>query len=247
MRPEVIAQLLEINRAFYAEFAANFHRSRIEPAEGFHVLTQRLPQRPMSMLDVACGNGRLGYFLYQQGQVAEYVGVDFSVPYMRQSAYWQEELAEERVVQEQFRFEAVNMMEAGFLDAFGRFDVVACMSAMHHVPTAARRAELLQEMAAHVRPEGVVLLGNWQFLDSERQRRKLLPWSTVGLTEGDVEAGDHLMSWRRGGFGYRYVTMIDEGQTAELAKSAGLKIVEQFRSDGREGNLNLYTMMRLDR
>lgn len=243
MRPEVIEQLLQINRDFYTTFAANFHRSRIEPADGFHILSEFLPQKPLLVLDVGCGNGRFGYFLHQHGQIAAYTGVDFSVAYMDKAAAWRDLLAVERLPESMFNFEEVNMMAAGFLDRYGRYDVVACLSAMHHIPTFARRQALLRELLQHVKTDGYVIIGNWQLLDSKRQRRKVLDWSTVGLTAADVEAGDYLVSWQRGGFGYRYVNLIDEAQTAALLQGTNARVVRQFRADGREKNLNLYTIL----
>lgn len=243
MRPEVIEQLLQINRDFYAAFAANFHRSRIEPADGFHILSEFLAARPLTVLDVGCGNGRFGYFLHQHGQIGRYVGVDFSPEYLDKAAAWQDLLEVGELPKGMFTFQQVNMMEAGFLDDYGRFEVVACLSAMHHVPTFERRVALLRELAQHVTADGYLIIGNWQFLDSKRQTRKVLDWSEVGLTAADVEAQDYLISWQRGGFGYRYVNLIDEAQTAALVTAAGLTIVEQFRSDGREKNLNLYTIL----
>ncbi|MCA9962203.1 MAG: hypothetical protein KC443_24375, partial [Anaerolineales bacterium] len=58
-----------------------------------------------------------------------------------------------------------------------------------------------------------------------------------------VEPGDYLLTWQRSGFGLRYACHIDAGQTARLAADAELRIVHQFRSDGKEGNLSLYTVL----
>ncbi len=80
-------------------------------------------------------------------------------------------------------------------------------------------------------------------MDSIRQRKKIAGWQEVGVNEEDVEPNDYLLTWRRDGVGYRYVSLIDEGETAELAKAAGLRMLAQFRSDGREGNLNLYCIL----
>jgi hypothetical protein len=52
-------------------------------------------------------------------------------------------------------------------------------------------------------PEGRLLLSNWQFATNSRQRRKQLAWSTAGLEPADVEPGDYLLSWQRGGLGLR--------------------------------------------
>ncbi len=98
-------------------------------------------------------------------------------------------------------------------------------------------------MAARLAPGGRVALANWQFTASERQRRKIRPWSEAGITAADVEEGDYLLSWQRGGYGLRYVALLDESETRRLAAAAGLRVVESFRSDGREGELNLYTVL----
>ena len=78
---------------------------------------------------------------------------------------------------------------------------------------------------------------------SDRQRRKIRPWSEVDIDPALVEAGDYLLSWERGGAGRRYVAHLDESATGELAAAAGLRILDTFLSDGREGDLNLYAIM----
>jgi hypothetical protein len=80
-------------------------------------------------------------------------------------------------------------------------------------------------------------------MDSERQRRKVVDWERAGLTAADVEANDYLLTWRGGGFGLRYVAFVDAAEITALAEAAGLHVEAQFRSDGREGDLNLYTVM----
>jgi hypothetical protein len=121
--------------------------------------------------------------------------------------------------------------------------VVACLAVLQHIPGYTSRLRLLEEMRERLGENGRIFLSTWQFLDSERQVRKLRDWSEIGLTAADVEPNDYLLSWQRDGFGLRYVCAVDVAETAALAKDADLKIVEQFRSDGREGNLNLYTIL----
>ena len=98
-------------------------------------------------------------------------------------------------------------------------------------------------MAGRLLPGGTVILSTWQFLDSPRQRRKIRPWSEAGVAEQAVEAGDHLLTWK-GGEPLRYVRHIDRDEIAALAAAAGLTVVDTFRADGREGNLNLYAALR---
>ena len=88
--------------------------------------------------------------------------------------------------------------------------------------------ELLGEMAGHLSHGGRVITANWQFLRSDRQRRKIRPWSEVNINPAQVEVGDYLLSWERGGTGRRYVAYLDEAATGELAAAAGLTILDHF-------------------
>jgi len=111
------------------------------------------------------------------------------------------------------------------------------------LPAFETRAAFLGELASHLSPTGRIFLSNWQFLSSDRQRKKIVNWQSAGIDEHDLENNDYLISWNRDGYGFRYVHMIDESETDNLAKKAKLRILDQFRDDGREGNLNLYTVL----
>jgi tRNA (uracil-5-)-methyltransferase TRM9 len=237
MTPETAQKLVALNHAFYEQFAEAFHDSRKEPVSGFFRLLGLLPNRPLTVLDVGCGNGRWGFFLAGYGRVASYVGVDNSPSYLAKAV----EAAHGRP--QPFQFVVGDMQQAGFAADLGQFELVICLSALQHVPRKVRRAELVAELGERLAPNGHLVLGNWQFLTSERQRAKLVPWSAVGVCDEEVEEGDCLVRWRRQGEGVRYVAQIDEAQTAELAAHAHLTPVAQFRADGREGNLNLYTVL----
>lgn len=244
MNDAIAQQLLDLNRKFYDTFAGSFDNSRKTPQPGFEQTLHHLPNRPLSVLDIGCGNGRYGHFLGQNGRLSRYLGLDFSVGLLGYASNLERlELWGPTAPTIEIDFQEADMSRIGFSEGLGQFDLVVCLSAMQHIPQRIRRAQLLHEMAEHLAPNGHILLGNWQFLSSERQRRKVLSWEEADLTEGDVERGDYLLSWSRGGYGERYVCHIDEGETNYLADIAGLSITHQFRADGRERNLNLYTMM----
>jgi 2-polyprenyl-3-methyl-5-hydroxy-6-metoxy-1,4-benzoquinol methylase len=135
------------------------------------------------------------------------------------------------------------LSEPNCLQGLGLYDLISCLAAMQHIPGRNRRLQLLREMASHLRPDGRIILSNWQFLESTRQQRKIVEWQQIGLRPEDVEENDYLLTWQRGGTGFRYVCFIDAAETAALASEAGLRCLVQFRSDGREGNLNLYTLL----
>ena len=88
--------------------------------------------------------------------------------------------------------------------------------------------------------EGKFYISVWQFLRSERLRAKILPWDTVDLSDADVDEGDFLLDWRRGGFGTRYAHFYSSEELYQLAAASGFRISESFDSDGEGGNLGHY-------
>jgi SAM-dependent methyltransferase len=233
MREEMIGKLLGLNRDFYRQFAQPFVETRTSPQAGFFRLLDYLPKTEGLLLDVGCGDGRFGRFALEHGLVAGYTGVDFSAE-MLQAAH---------AATKQGDFFQRDLSEPNCLQGLGLYDMISCLAAMQHIPGRNRRLQLLREMASHLRPDGRIILSNWQFLESTRQQRKIVEWQQIGLRPEDVEENDYLLTWQRGGTGFRYVCFIDAAETAALASEAGLRCLVQFRSDGREGNLNLYTLL----
>lgn len=233
MDKTVVERLLALNRDFYRQFADPFVETRARPQEGFFKLLDFLPQSEGHLLDVGCGEGRFGRFTLENGLASRYTGVDFSAE-MLQAA---------RELSESGEFHKRDLSRSNCLAGMGTFELISCLATMQHIPGRQNRLRLLQEMADHLTPDGRIVLSNWQFLDSDRQRRKMTPWQQVGISKKDVEQNDYLLSWQRGGQGYRYVAFIDSDETLALAETAGLRCLVQFRSDGREGDLNLYTIL----
>jgi tRNA (uracil-5-)-methyltransferase TRM9 len=232
MREEIRQQLLAINRAFYSRLALPFARSRSRPQPGWSRLVAHLPEPCPTLLDVGCGEGRFGRFLLEQQRIGRYTGVDFSGELLEQARHTTHGDYYER-----------DLGAPQSLSGLGRYAAIACLSTLQHVPGRAERLLLLRKMAVQLLPAGRLMLANWQFLDNARQRRKVVAWPAVGLTTADVEGNDYLVSWRREGSGLRYVCFIDAAETAAMADESGLVVVDQFRSDGREGDLNLYTIL----
>ena len=65
-------------------------------------------------------------------------------------------------------------------------------------------------------------------------------WERIGLTATDVDAGDYLLDWRRGGEELRYVHQFSEEELSALATESGFEVAETFYSDGEGGRLGLY-------
>lgn len=234
MKESVQRRLADLNREFYRLFARSFADSRSEPQPGFVTLETYLPEKCERLLDVGCGEGRLGRFFLERGSIQHYDGIDASQALL--------DIASARV---EGRFWQRDLLAPRPLDGLGHYACIACLAVLQHIPARENRQRLMGEMAEHLAPDGRLFVSTWQFLDSERQRKKIADWREAGLTPEELEANDYLLTWQRGGRGLRYVNYIDEGELRELARQAGLRIVSVFRADGREGDLNLYGILAL--
>ncbi len=63
---------------------------------------------------------------------------------------------------------------------------------------------------------------------------------TIGLEDGQVDPGDHLLDWRHGGRGLRYVHAFESSELEELAGRAGFRRVRTYHADGQGGRLGRY-------
>jgi tRNA (uracil-5-)-methyltransferase TRM9 len=232
MRPEIVQQLLDLNCQFYQTFAQEFSdtRQRIQP--GVEQILETLPPTA-TLLDLGCGNGALATKLYQSGYIGDYVGLD----------------ASERLVE---IAQGMKLPCAQFLprdlvapdwDAKlpdGPFDFIFCFAVLHHIPSVELRIQLLEKVRGLLAPDGRFILSNWQFLESPRLRARIQPWATIGLSEEDVDEGDYLLDWRRGGKGLRYIHHFKGLELQSLALKAGFQVCGVYTSDGEGSRLGLY-------
>jgi len=252
MDPAVQAQLLALNRRFYEQVAEPFDATRRATPPGKVALAARLlraaqGQGPVTLLDVGCGNGRFAWLLDEQagadGAAIHYTGVDGSATLLDAARRHTQTLR-----QVSARLVQADLATADWLTQVDApdpgFDMAVCLATLHHFPGFDLRARLLRQIASLVKRGGMVALSTWQFFDSARLAGKVLPWETIGLTADAVEPGDALLPWQQDVYAVRYVHQIDAAEVANLAQAAGLSIVDSYRADGKEGNLNLYTLFR---
>lgn len=234
MQPETVTLLTDLNRRFYNRFAETFSASRGATEPGLERALAQV-QTGDRVLDLGCGQGRIAL---QLPPGVAYVGVDYAV----------DMLAVARREAEAAGVDAV-FVTAGLLDSAWEakipapFEWVVLRAVLHHIPGYENRAAILRRAAGVLAPGGRIILANWQFLQIERLRRRLLPWATIGLSAEDVEPGDYLLDWRREGHGHRYVHLVDEAETLRLAEDAGLDVAQLYRADGHTNDLTLYAIL----
>lgn len=218
---------------------------------------ERLPA-DARLLDLGCGNGELWRSLRRGGYYGLYVGLDFS-PELLQVAEFDHysERAEEggesgippTVISqpEGAIFLQTDLSTPDWEEAIQcpSFDVVLAFAVLHHLPGHALRLQVLQKVRRLLALGGRFYHSEWQFLNSPRLRARIQPWTSIGLSESHVDPGDHLLDWRRGGYGLRYVHHFSENELRILAEESGFRIIETFLSDGEGSKLGLYQMWEL--
>jgi 2-polyprenyl-3-methyl-5-hydroxy-6-metoxy-1,4-benzoquinol methylase len=120
------------------------------------------------------------------------------------------------------------------------WSLVTAFAVLHHIPGRDLRLAILKTIHGLLKPEGKFIHSNWQFLNSEKLKARIQPWETVSISSNDVDAGDHLLDWKQGGKGLRYVHHFNEAELWELAQESGFQVKDTFYSDGAGGGLGLY-------
>ena len=235
MNSTVAERLIELNREFYTRFGDSFSatRQRIQP--GVRRVLEML-NGDENILDLGCGNGWFARELANRGHRGSYLGMDFSLPLLRDAEslpknfstkFMEVDLTQLPVISEQ-------------LSVAGHWSLITAFATLHHIPSRELRLKILRTVHQLLKPNGLFIHSNWQFLNSEKLKARIQPWEVAAISQSEVEAGDYLLDWRSGGKGLRYVHHLGEGELSELAEASGFRVIDVFYSDGETGNLGLY-------
>jgi tRNA (uracil-5-)-methyltransferase TRM9 len=235
MDSDTAARLIEINREFYTRFGDSFSATRHRIQPGVRRVLELL-RGDESILDLGCGNGELARELVKRGHRGPYLGVDFSLPLLREAEAQPDGFSAKFLPVDLTRLSAFSDL----LSVEGGWSVITAFAVLHHIPSLEMRLNILRIVHQLLKTDGIFIQSNWQFLNSEKLKARIQPWEVAALSASDVETGDYLLDWRSGGKGLRYVHHFDESELDELAKASGFRIMDTFRSDGERGNLGLY-------
>ena len=131
-------------------------------------------------------------------------------------------------------------------------DCAVSFGFMHHVPTQALRAAVLDALVSQVRPGGLVAVSFWRFMEHEALAAKAYETTAVGLEYLDLkpeslDEGDYLLGWKETEGPYRYChSFISEEIDCLVSAVAGkAKLVARYMADGRSEDLNEYVVLQV--
>jgi len=233
------SRLIELNREFYTRFGDSFSATRHRIQPGVRRVLEML-RGDESILDLGCGNGELARELAKCGHRGSYLGVDFSLPLLREAESQPEGFSAQFMEADLTKLSAFSEQ----LTVTGGWSLVTAFAVLHHIPSYELRSDILKEVYKLLKPEGLFIHSIWQFLNSEKLKARIQPWDGAAVSGLEVDTGDYLLDWRSEGKGLRYVHHFDKSELTELAQATGFEVRETFYSDGETGNLGLYQVWR---
>lgn len=273
-------QLSDLNNRFYRSHAASFSNTRQAPWPGWiRAMGTTLRQieieevnGPIRVLDLACGNMRFENFVASEfpegkkgnglGSVSdsartfEFYGVDScqslvndahshacSVPNLH--------FTECDVLRALMNLDPAETHKALF-DA-PPADLSVCFGFMHHVPGAALRRGVLQELVDATRAGGIVVVSFWQFMNDERLARKARTLTAAvragelcpELNAEQLDPNDYFLDWQSDSSVLRYCHHTTDGEIDRLLGALNCaQEVERYSADGRNNDLNRYVILK---
>jgi tRNA (uracil-5-)-methyltransferase TRM9 len=234
MNSATAEHLLAINREFYSRFGEQFSATRQRLQPGVKKILNSI-QEDVSVLDLGCGNGHFLREISRRGHKAPLLGVDFSLPLLRDAR-------EASTLGVLFREVDLTQLSVNSeqLSVAGGWNIITMFATLHHIPSHEMRLDILKTVRKLLREDGKFILSNWQFLNSAKLRSRIQAWDKVGINESDLDEGDYLLDWRSGGEGLRYAHQFLAEELLGLADQAEMRVIDSFPSDGDGGNLGLY-------
>lgn len=238
MKQETLDLLLNLNRDFYEVYAKSFSSSRFSIQPGIRRL---LPQilHTQNLLDLGCGNGNLAKVLLEEGFSGQYLGIDNSSSLLASAA---KSIPED--LRDRFVFQQMDLpVQLETLSGKPAYDTIASFAVIHHFPVDPYLVRFFDFVEKNLVPNGRFLLSTWQVKNSQRLCDRIQPWSVLGVNHQELSEDDLLLDWRADPNQpphYRYVHHYDAEALKKAGLSTGLKLENEFYSDGKEGDLALY-------
>src|SRR6266508_222068 len=126
MDSKTARRLIELNREFYTRFGDSFSATRHRIQPGVRRVLAML-KGDESILDLGCGNGELARELARRGHHGAYLGVDFSLPLLRDAGAQPDEFSARFLQVDLTQLSAVSDQ----LSVSGGWSVITAFAVLH--------------------------------------------------------------------------------------------------------------------
>lgn len=213
--------LNKLNKEFYLTTQEYFNTSRQFYWDGWKKLLSYLQGENLNVLDLGCGNGRFGKFLAEHKTI-NYTGID-------NNQYLLDRAAENFPGSHLFCYDLTKPWQVK-----GKFDLIALMAVLHHIPTKTARLKILLRAKKLLKSGGILVFTCWHFNKLKRFNQQVIK---------KLINNDYILSWRRGTEAKRYVHLFDDAEIDWLIKNLKMKLIDDFVSDGKQGQGNRYLVL----
>ncbi|MEZ4668953.1 MAG: class I SAM-dependent methyltransferase [Anaerolineae bacterium] len=244
MKLDTIRYLNQLNRNFYDAVADDFDQTRGTAWRGWTRLVPFL-KTPLSVLDIGCGNGRFGVFLWEEMAKISSGSIKTDAPLITYDGIDSSSilLARAQTTLDKLGKLAYHLSQQDIVEnppVVGDYDLVVLLGVLHHIPGYEERQAFIRHLASRVKPGGLLMFTAWRFYEYPRFRERIAQWPD-GVT---VESNDYLLDWRRGTVSLRYCHYTDDAEHDALVAASGLTEILTFRADGQDGAANRYSLLR---
>ncbi|MBI3671569.1 class I SAM-dependent methyltransferase [Candidatus Azambacteria bacterium] len=236
MKQEYAKKLIEKNRQAYDLISQDFDRTRSYLWEGLKPFS-KYAKNGDAVLDFGCGNGRLLNLF--AGKNVSYIGIDASDGLINAAKKKFSGNLPEGI--NGVEFLKVDSLKLPFKD--GSFDSVYSIAALHHIPTEKMRLELLSEFQRTLKPEGKMVLTNWN-LWQKNYRNLILKYAIKKFFgQSGMDLKDVIVPWKdqKGVvMAERYYHAFTKSELKRIVKRSGSDILEIGYFGGKNNNANIY-------
>jgi SAM-dependent methyltransferase len=221
---EGIKEINKLNNDFYKHHLESFNRSR----EGIWQIYNEIPkylESSCTLLDLGCGNGRLGKYLKSMYQNLKYIGLDSSGELLN--------LARKNVPDGEFYQE--DIIQNIDIERF-QPDLVTLFGVTHHVPSREFRKMYFLEIKNQLKENTILIISFWKF---DSKKGVTPPY----LSSYKLETGDFFLGWRNNFKYLRYCHLFSREEIEEIKKIFGnIAEISELEIDN-----NLYLILKIKR
>jgi len=247
MDTQLINRLNQLNNDFYNTTAINFDDSRQYFWQGWNKISPLLDKfTDIRVADIGCGNGRFGQFLIENTpQKLSYTGIDANSKLL--------EFAEKNL---KGRIPALHLKKVDIINALQNnidfladqeFQLITSFGVFHHIPSFELRLKMIKYLLSKLSSDGYLIISLWQFMDYQRFKKKVInDQSTLNAKNIkliNLEKNDFILDWNRGETALRFCHFIDKSEQLKLINMSSSKLIDQFRADGKEEDVNQYLIL----